>query len=154
MILALKKTLGLDRAILYVLLNRGWTLLAGFVTLYLISATMSKAEQGYYYTFSSILALQIFFELGFSGIIPSYAVAIRELFPASEASWRIPLTLFTAMSGMAFGSWFAGKLYDHFGFYAPAFGISAGFNLLNLVVIGFLVLRLRARQTVWTAAAD
>ena len=94
------------------------------------------------------------FGLGFSGIIPSYAVAIRELFPASEASWRIPLTLFTAMSGMAFGSWFAGKLYDHFGFYAPAFGISAGFNLLNLVVIGFLVLRLRARQTVWTAAAD
>jgi MFS family permease len=94
------------------------------------------------------------FGLGFSGIIPSYAVAIRELFPASEASWRIPLTLFTAMSGMAFGSWFAGKLYDHFGFYAPAFGISAGFNLLNLVVIGFLVLRLRARQTLWTAAAD
>ena len=73
MILALKKTLGLDRAILYVLLNRGWTLLAGFVTLYLISATMSKAEQGYYYTFSSILALQIFFELGFSGIIAQFA---------------------------------------------------------------------------------
>lgn len=93
------------------------------------------------------------FGLGFSGIIPSYAVAIRELFPASQASWRIPLTLFTAMSGMAFGSWFAGKLYDHFGYYAPAFGISAGFNVLNLVVIGFLVLRLRVRRNPWTAVA-
>jgi nitrate/nitrite transporter NarK len=46
--------------------------------------------------------------LGFAGIIPSYSVAIRDLFPAREASWRMPLTLFTAMSGMAFGSWFAG----------------------------------------------
>jgi MFS family permease len=93
------------------------------------------------------------FGLGFSGIIPSYAVAIRELFPASQASWRIPLTLFTAMSGMAFGSWFAGRLYDHFAYYAPAFGISVAFNLANLVVIGFLVLRLPAlrRTPLWPA---
>jgi MFS family permease len=82
------------------------------------------------------------FGLGFSGIIPSYSVAIRDHFPSAEASWRMPLTLFTAMSGMAFGSWFAGKLYDHFGYYAPAFGISVVFNLLNLLVVGFLVLRL------------
>ena len=93
------------------------------------------------------------FGLGFSGIIPSYAVAIRELFPASQASWRIPLTLFTAMSGMAFGSWFAGRLYDHFAYYAPAFGISVAFNLANLVVIGFLVLRLPSlrRTPLWPA---
>jgi hypothetical protein len=45
------------------------------------------------------------------------------------------------MSGMAFGAWFAGALYDHFGFYAPAFGAGALFNLANLVVIGFLVTR-------------
>ncbi len=82
------------------------------------------------------------FGMGFSGIIPSYSVAIRDLFPASEASWRIPLTLFTAMSGMAFGSWFAGALYDHFGFYGPAFGISVAFNIANLVLVGFLLLRL------------
>ena len=82
------------------------------------------------------------FGLGFSGIIPSYSVAIRDHFPSSQASWRMPLTLFTAMSGMAFGSWFAGKLYDHFGYYAPAFGIAVVFNILNLLVVGFLVLRL------------
>jgi len=91
---------------------------------------------------AGLFAIAAAFGFGFSGIIPSYAVAIRELFPASQASWRIPLTLFTAMSGMAFGSWFAGKLYDTFAYYAPAFGLSVAFNLLNLAIIGFLVLRL------------
>jgi len=47
---------------------------------------------------------------------------------------------------MAFGGWFAGALYDHFGFYAPAFAAGALFNLGNLSVIGFLVVRL-ARQS-------
>ena len=84
--------------------------------------------------------------LGFAGIIPSYVVAIRDLFPSSEASWRIPLVLFTAMSGMAFGSWFAGAIFDHFGFYAPAFGIGVLFNIVNLLLIGFLVLRYPGHQ--------
>ena len=78
---------------------------------------------------------------GFSGIIPAYVVAIRDLFPSAEASWRIPLVLFTSMSGMAFGSWFAGRLFDHFGFYAPAFGSGVAFNIINLALLGFLVLR-------------
>jgi MFS family permease len=78
---------------------------------------------------------------GFSGIIPAYVVAIRDLYPSSEASWRIPLVLFTAMSGMAFGSWFAGLLYDHFGFYAPAFGSGVAFNVINLLLVGMLILR-------------
>jgi MFS family permease len=82
---------------------------------------------------------------GFSGIIPAYVVAIRDLFPSAEASWRIPLVLFTAMSGMAFGSWFAGLLYDHFGFYAPAFGSGVMFNVINLMLVGFLV----TRQAKW-----
>jgi MFS family permease len=78
---------------------------------------------------------------GFSGIIPAYVVSIRALFPSAEASWRIPLVLFTAMSGMAFGSWFAGRLYNHFGFYAPAFGTGVMFNVVNLMLLSFLVLR-------------
>ncbi|HXT80585.1 MAG TPA: MFS transporter [Acetobacteraceae bacterium] len=88
-----------------------------------------------------LFAISAAFGLGFSGIIPSYSVAIRDLFPSSEASWRIPTVLFTAMSGMAFGSWFAGALYDHFGYYAPAFATGVLFNLANLAVIGFLVSR-------------
>jgi MFS family permease len=91
---------------------------------------------------AGLFAISAAFGLGFSGIIPSYSLAIRDHFPAAEASWRMPLTLFTAMSGMAFGSWFAGALYDHFGYYAPAFGISVAFNVINLMIVGFLVVRL------------
>jgi predicted MFS family arabinose efflux permease len=47
------------------------------------------------------------------------------------------------MGGMAFGSWFAGALYDHFGFYAPAFMTGVIFNLANLALVGFLVMRQR-----------
>lgn len=83
------------------------------------------------------------FGLGFSGIIPAYVIAIRDLFPSSEASWRVPLFLFTGMGGMAFGSWWAGMLYDHFGFYAPAFEAGVVFNLANLAVIGWLIARQR-----------
>jgi MFS family permease len=93
-----------------------------------------------------LFAVSAAFGLGFSGIIPSYVVAIRELFPSSEASWRVPTFFFLAMGGMAFGSWLAGMLYDHFGFYAPAFAVGVFFNLANLVVIGFLVTRQRSQS--------
>jgi MFS family permease len=96
--------------------------------------SMTKNEAG-------LFAVSAAYGLGFSGIIPAYVVAIRELFPSAEASWRVPVLLFTSMAGMAFGSWFAGALYDYFGFYAPAFAAGALFNLGNLAVIGFLFLR-------------
>ncbi len=83
------------------------------------------------------------FGLGFSGIIPAYVLALRELYPSAEASWRIPtLLMFTAI-GMASGGWIAGLLYDHFGYYAPAFATGIGSNLLNMLVIGTLVMRQR-----------
>src|SRR5271170_4576791 len=90
---------------------------------------------------AGLFAVSAAYGLGFSGIIPAYVVAIRQLFPSAEASWRVPVLLFTSMLGMAFGSWFAGALYDSFGFYAPAFAAGALFNLGNLLVIGFLVVR-------------
>jgi MFS family permease len=100
-----------------------------------------------------LFAVSAFFGLGFSGIIPAYSVAIRDLYPSAEASWRIPLVLFTAMSGMAFGSWFAGVLYDHFGYYAPAFAVGVAFNVANLAVVGFLVLRMSgSRRAPWWPA--
>src|SRR5262245_66632865 len=45
------------------------------------------------------------FGLGFPGIIPAFILAIRELFPASEAYWRIPLFLLCCVSGMAVAGW-------------------------------------------------
>jgi MFS family permease len=101
---------------------------------------------------AGLFAIAAAFGLGFSGIIPAYSVAIRDLFPAAEASWRIPLVLFTAMGGMAFGAWFAGLLYDHFGYYAPAFGVGVAFNIVNLLIVGFLVLRLTGRVLNRTSA--
>jgi MFS family permease len=83
------------------------------------------------------------FGLGFSGIIPAYVLALRELFPASEASWRIPTLLLFSGGGMALGGWLAGLLYDHFGYYAPAFAAGIGANILNLLLVGILVARRR-----------
>ena len=85
------------------------------------------------------------FGLGFSGIIPAYVLALRQMFPASEASWRIPTLLLFTGSGMALGGWLAGALYDHFGYYAPAFVAGIGANALNLVLIGTLLARQRLK---------
>lgn len=85
------------------------------------------------------------FGLGFAGIIPAYILAIRELFPAAEAYWRIPTFLLCSGTGMALGGWLAGALYDHYATYAPAFAAGVGINALNLVIIGTLVMRQRYR---------
>jgi len=83
------------------------------------------------------------FGLGFAGIIPAYVLAIRELFPASQAYWRIPLFLLCSGTGMAVGGWLAGVLYDHFGTYMLAFAAGVGANAVNLAIVGALVWRQR-----------
>ena len=83
------------------------------------------------------------FGLGFSGIIPAYVLAVRDLFPAREAFWRIPTLLLFSGGGMGIGSWIAGLLYDHFGYYAPAFAVGIGANIINLLMVSVLVGRQR-----------
>ncbi len=61
--------LGLDRAVIFTIMARGWSSLAGVGTLALIARFLTRAEQGYYYTFYSLVALQMIFELGFSVVI-------------------------------------------------------------------------------------
>jgi MFS family permease len=85
------------------------------------------------------------FGLGFSGIIPAYLLALSELFPTSEISWRIPSLLMFSGFGMGAGGYLAGLLYDYFGYYAPAFAAGIGANLLNLMLLGLLVTRQRYR---------
>jgi MFS family permease len=92
------------------------------------------------------------FGLGFSGIVPAYVLAMRELFPAAEASWRIPTVLMFSGGGMALGGWLAGALYDHFGYYAPAFAAGIGANILNLMVVGVLVVQQRWARRLAAAA--
>jgi MFS family permease len=90
---------------------------------------------------AGLFAVSAWFGLGFSGIIPAYVLAVRELFPASEASWRVPSVLLFSGSGMAFGGWLAGAIYDAAGFYAAAFAVGIVFNAAHLIVIGSLVWR-------------
>jgi MFS family permease len=87
------------------------------------------------------------FGLAFGGLIPGYILAIREIFPASEASWRIPAVLFPGALGMAAGGWLAGIIHDGYGFYAPAFIAGIAFNLVNLALIGVLLPRHAAPRT-------
>src|ERR1035437_9646960 len=65
----LKYAIGLDRAVAFTVLWRGWGAATGVVTLLFIAHFLTLTEQGYYYTFSSLVALQIVFELGFSVVI-------------------------------------------------------------------------------------
>jgi MFS family permease len=90
-----------------------------------------------------LLTVSAVFGLGFSGVIPAYVLAVRELFPPHEASWRIPAVFLGTGTGMATGGWLAGYLYDYFGYYAPAFGAGVIFNMINLVILGVLVGRQR-----------
>jgi MFS family permease len=83
------------------------------------------------------------FGLGFSGLVPANVLASRELFPVEEAYWRMPTLLLCSGWGMATGGWLAGILYDHFGFYAPAFAAGLAVNLFNLSVVSTLALRRR-----------
>ena len=89
------------------------------------------------------------FGLGFSGMIPATVLAGRELFPPAEAAWRIPALLLCSGCGMATGGWLAGILYDHFGYYGPAFATGIVVNLLNFAIVLMLV----ARQHLITARA-
>jgi MFS family permease len=111
-----------------VLIGSVWQFLA------VVALSLTQDEIG-------LFTVSALFGLGFSGIIPAYALIARELFPAREAGWRIPLLLFCSGFGMASGGWFAGLLYDHFGYYAPAFAAGLIFNAVNLVLIGALVMR-------------
>jgi MFS family permease len=88
-----------------------------------------------------LFTVSALFGFGFSGLVPANVLASRELFPVGEAYWRIPTLLLCSGSGMAVGSWLAGMLYDHFGYYAPAFAAGVGFNLLNFMIISVLAFR-------------
>jgi MFS family permease len=102
--------------------------------------SLTQDEAGLYFVAAA-------FGLGFSGLIPTYIFAIREYFPTGQASWRVPIQLLLGGTGMAFGGWLAGYLFDQFGFYAIAFAMGLLFNAANTAVLAFLVYRqLRHRR--------
>jgi MFS family permease len=122
--------------------------IGGLATVLIGSAWQAASMTAFLFTQNEagLFTIAAAFGLGFSGIIPAYVLSLRELFPASEAYWRIPTLLLFSGCGMAIGGWLAGLLYDHFGFYAPAFAVGIGANILNLIIIGMLVARGRTRM--------
>src|SRR5271170_748687 len=80
----MQKGLGIDRAIAWTVAGRFWSMGAGVGTVLLIARFLTPAQQGYYYTFSSLVALQVFFELGFSFVVLQLASHERASLVISE----------------------------------------------------------------------
>ncbi len=86
------------------------------------------------------------------GIVPSYAIIVREHFPAREAGARVGTVIMATMLGMALGGWMSGKVFDLTGSYHAAFLNGIAWNALNLCIVVFLLMRVRVRPTATAAA--
>ena len=117
--------------------------IGGLLTLLASSVLQAAAMSGFLVTQdeAGLFAVAGAFGVGFSALIPAYVLAIREYFPAREASWRVPALLLMSGSGMAAGGYLAGVLYDYHGYYAPAFAAGVATNVVNIMLIGALVVR-------------
>ena len=96
--------------------------------------------------FDSLVSLYVIaalFGLFQGGIVPSYAIIIREHFPASEAGARVGLVIMCTLFGMALGGWMSGKVFDLTGSYGAAFLNGIAWNALNLTIAFFLLYRAR-----------
>jgi MFS family permease len=87
-----------------------------------------------------ISALFGFFQ---GGIVPSYAIIVREYFPPKEAGARVGAVIFATMIGMAVGGWMSGKVFDLTGSYHAAFINGLIWNLLNLSIASWLLWRVK-----------
>ena len=94
----------------------------------------------------SLYLISALFGLFQGGIVPSYAIIVREHFPAAEAGARVGTVLMATLLGMALGGWMSGKVFDLTGSYHAAFVNGIGWNLLNLTIVLFLLARLRTER--------
>jgi MFS family permease len=115
----------------------------GLQTLLWSSPVQAIALSGFLFTRNDALlfAASSVFGIGLAGLLPAYVVAVREHYSAGEANWRVPSVLFAGFLGMAAGGWGAGILYDAFGLYLVAFAVGIAFNLINMAIVLWLVLR-------------
>ncbi len=102
----------------------------------------------------SLFVISALFGLFQGGIVPSYAIIIREYFPASEAGGRVGTVLMFTLFGMALGGWMSGKVFDMTGSYHAAFINGIAWSLLNMTVTITLLRRaMRTRPGSTSAAA-
>jgi MFS family permease len=96
----------------------------GMVPLYVISATFGLFQ---------------------GGIVPSYAIIVREHFSPKEVGERVGSVIMATLLGMALGGWLSGWIFDMTGSYKAAFVNGIAWNLLNVSITGWLYLRLKSR---------
>jgi MFS family permease len=101
----------------------------------------------------SLYIISALFGLFQGGIVPSYAIIVREHFEPKEAGARVGTVLMATLFGMALGGWMSGKVFDLTGSYHAAFINGIGWNLLNLAIALFLLHRVRRRQRAVPVAA-
>jgi MFS family permease len=117
--------------------------IGGMPTLLLFAALQAVAL-ALYIPFDSLASLYVIsavFGLFQGGLVPSYAVIIRSLFPAREAGTRIGLVLSSTLAGMALGGWMTGAIFDATGSYATALVNGVAWNILTMGIALWLLHR-------------
>ena len=118
--------LGVDSAILFTIFSRIIQAAGGIISIIFIAFFLNKEEQGYYYTFASILAVQIFFELGLSGILTQYtAHEFAHLKFEEDGKISGPIVHQSRLSSLLY-------------FCVKWFGIISFFLLILLIIVGFV----------------
>jgi MFS family permease len=118
--------------------------IGGLMTL-LVGSMMQAVALALYFSFdglTSLYIISILFGLFQGGIVPSYAIIVREYFPPQEAAVRVGIVFAVSVVGMAFGGWAAGWIFDLTASYRAAFAAGFVANLFNLAIAAWLLLRL------------
>ena len=121
----------------------------GGIRTLLIGSVAQGTALLFYLFFDSLTSLYVIsamFGLFQGGIVPSYAIIVREAMPASEAATRVGIVIFASVFGMSFGGWISGVIFDATGSYAAAFANGMAWNALNVVIMLSLLIRARARS--------
>ena len=124
--------------------------LGGVYTL-LIGSTLQCIALFLYLPFDGLVSLYIvslIFGLSQGGIVPSYAIIIREYLPGVDAGTRVGFVMMCTIMGMAIGGWMSGWIYDLTGSYAAAFWNGIVWNFLNIAIVLFLITRNRKSKIV------
>jgi MFS family permease len=95
---------------------------------------------------ASLYLVSLVFGLSQGGIVPSYAIIVREYLPARVAGERVGFVMMATIMGMALGGWMSGWIYDASGSYALAFWNGIAWNFLNIAIVGFISWRAMKHQ--------
>ncbi len=100
----------------------------------------------------SLYVVSMIFGLAQGGIVPSYALVVREYMPSHEAGRRVGFVLMMTILGMALGGWMSGWIYDMTGSYQMAFINGIVWNGVNIAIMVLILMRTRPRRGVAIAA--